>query len=731
MSRRVVVKPRSNNRSANSSSNQQTGNQQMGTQQTGTGGTDQSQGVLSESTPAEKETSRQSRTGSLSVSVKHSETAQPVEGASVRVSYPSPDGGFVTEKNTDQMGKAYIENLTPTDQMEPPNKQYQFVLEKPGFNRESVSNVDIVPEETTERTVELRPSMAQKRGESNAQSGMISSGPRRIVTGRLRVQVRRMDDSAPIEDASVTIYKVGTPENVIREVKTDASGRTAVIELAATNVANSNATYRIVVTAKGYESAEINQVDIEPNETIVENIYLGPALYSQEQIQTMETAPPSSQIDESSDAGAVTEENQEALPIENPELPSETGRLRVDVTSILRDMPISGATVRVFNSGETATPLREETTDVIGRTPIMELPAPNIDYSLTPSVEQPYANYDLLVEVPGFESVEISNIEILPDVLAIQNLQLIPLDEAQGESAELFVIPPHTLYGDYPPKIAEAEIKPVGQSGEIVLSRVVIPEYVVVHDGPPSDTSAANYYVKYRDYIKNVASSEIYATWPEATIMANVLCIQSFVLNRVYTEWYRNRGYQFTITNSTAYDQKFIPGRNIFDSISEVVDQVFASYVSRPNIEQPLFTQFCDGRRVNCPNWLSQWGSKALGDQGYSAIDILRNYYGNDVYIATAEEVSGVPSSWPGADLEIGSRGDKVRQMQRQLNVISNGYPLIPKIAQDGVYGAKTAEAVKVFQQIFDLPQTGVVDFPTWYKISEIYVGVSRIAELN
>lgn len=731
MSRRVVVKPRNNNRSANSSSSQQTGNQQMRTQQTWTGGTDQSHGVFAESTPAEKETSRQARTGSLSVSVKHSETAQPVEGASVRVSYPSPDGGFVTEKNTDRMGKAYIENLTPTDQMEPPNKQYQFVVEKPGFNRESVSNVDIVPEETTERTVELKPSMAQKRGESNAQSRMIPSEPRRIVTGRLRVQVRRMDDSAPIEDASVTIYKVGTPENVIREVKTDASGRTAVVELAATNVPNSNATYRIVVTAKGYESAEINQVDIEPNETIVENIYLGPALYSQEQIQTMETAPPSAQIDESSDAGAVTEENQESLPTGNPELPSETGRLRVDVTSILRDMPINGATVRVFNSGETATPLREETTDVIGRTPIMELPAPNIDYSLTPSVEQPYANYDLLVEVPGFESVEISNIEILPDVLAIQNLALIPLEDAQGESAELFVIPPHTLYGDYPPKIAEAEIKPVGQTGEIVLSRVVIPEYVVVHDGPPSDTSAANYYVKYRDYIKNVASSEIYATWPEATIMANVLCIQSFVLNRVYTEWYRNRGYQFTITNSTAYDQKFIPGRNIFDSISEVVDQVFASYVSRPNIEQPLFTQFCDGRRVNCPNWLSQWGSKALGDQGYSAIDILRNYYGNDVYIATAEEVSGVPSSWPGADLEIGSRGDKVRQMQRQLNVISNGYPLIPKIAQDGVYGAKTAEAVKVFQQIFDLPQTGVVDFPTWYKISEIYVGVSRIAELN
>ncbi|WP_242939730.1 peptidoglycan-binding protein [[Clostridium] polysaccharolyticum] len=416
---------------------------------------------------------------------------------------------------------------------------------------------------------------------------------------------------------------------------------------------------------------------------------------------------------------------------QEPDLPSGIGRLRVDITSILRAAPVIGVTVRVYNSGQTGTPLQEVTTDVIGRTPVMELPAPNIDYSLAPSAEQPYANYDLYIEVPGYESVEINNIEILPDVLAIQNISLIPLEDVQGESAELFVIPPHTLYGDYPPKIAEAEIKPVGQSGEIVLSKVVIPEYVVVHDGPPSDRSAANYYVKYRDYVKNVASSEIYATWPEATIIANVLCIQSFVLNRVYTEWYRNKGYQFTITNSTAFDQKYIAGRNIFDTISEIVDQIFANYISRPNIEQPLFTQFCDGRRVSCPRWLSQWGSKALGDQGYTAIDILRNYYGNDVYIATAEEVSGVPSSWPGTELAIGSRGDKVRQMQRQLNVISQGYPLIPKIAQDGIYGPKTAEAVRVFQQVFSLPQTGVVDFATWYKISEIYVGVSRIAELN
>lgn len=221
------------------------------------------------------------------------------------------------------------------------------------------------------------------------------------------------------------------------------------------------------------------------------------------------------------------------------------------------------------------------------------------------------------------------------------------------------------------------------------------------------------------------------ATWPEATIMANVLAIQSFTLNRVYTEWYRNQGYNFTITNSTAFDHKWIAGRNIFESISTVVDTIFANYLSRPNVTQPILTQYCDGKKVSCPNWMTQWGSKYLGDQGYDAISILRYYYGDSMYINTAQEISGVPSSWPGTDLTVGSRGDKVRQMQNQLNVISNGYPLIPKITADGVYGTQTQDAVKVFQQIFKLPQTGVVDYPTWYKISEIYVGVSRIAELN
>lgn len=173
------------------------------------------------------------------------------------------------------------------------------------------------------------------------------------------------------------------------------------------------------------------------------------------------------------------------------------------------------------------------------------------------------------------------------------------------EDFERIVIPDHTLYGEYPPKIPEDEIKPMQETGEIVLSRVVIPEYVVVHDGSVNDDTATDYYVRYRDYIKNVACSEIYATWPEETIKANVLAIMSFTLNRVYTEWYRNKGFDFTITSSTAYDHKWMRGRNIFDSIDRVVDELFSHYLSRPNVRQPILTQYCDGERVTCPNWMT------------------------------------------------------------------------------------------------------------------------------
>lgn len=405
------------------------------------------------------------------------------------------------------------------------------------------------------------------------------------------------------------------------------------------------------------------------------------------------------------------------------------GMLRLNVTAQASNRPVEGAVVNISSAGDPSQILEQVRTDESGRTEVIELPAPPLAYSLEPSAIQPYSEYTFLVQAPGFENVAINGAQILPTVTAVQPIRMLP--QQSQTTAEEFTIGPHTLFGDYPPKIAEAEIKPTNETGEIVLSKVVVPEYIVVHDGPPRDSSAENYYVRYRDYISNVASCEIYATWPESTIYANILAIMSFTLNRVYTEWYRNQGYTFTITTSTAYDHKFIPGKNTFENIELLVDNVFANYLSRPNVKQPILTQYCDGRNVRCPNWMTQWGSKELGDQGYTPIEILRYFYGDSIYINTAEEISGVPSSWPGTELTIGSSGDKVRQMQEQLNRIADDYPLIPKIAIDGVYGQKTADSVKVFQQIFDLPQTGVVDFATWYKISQIYVGVSRIAELQ
>ncbi|MBU9739669.1 peptidoglycan-binding protein [Diplocloster agilis] len=407
----------------------------------------------------------------------------------------------------------------------------------------------------------------------------------------------------------------------------------------------------------------------------------------------------------------------------------DRGRLQVQVTSTIGRIPISGATISISYTGDPESKVEQLTTNSSGQTETLDLPAPPLEYSLEPSDNQPYSEYTIQVNAPGYESATIAGSEVLPDTTSIQPVELRPM-EGQ-EALDRIVIGPHTLFANYPPKIAEAEIKPVNESGEIVLSRVVVPEFVIVHDGSPRDTTATDYWVRYKDYIKNVASSEIYATWPDSTIRANVLAIMSFTLNRVYTEWYRNKGFDFTITSSTAFDHKWIFGRNIFDSISIIVDEIFNAYLSRPNVKQPILTQYCDGRQVTCPNWMTQWGSKYLGDQGYTPIEILRYYYGDSMYINIAEEISGVPSSWPGYNLDIGASGPKVTQLQEQLNTIAATYSAIPTVAVDGIYGESTANAVRTFQSIFGLPQTGITDYATWFKVQEIYVGVTRIAELS
>lgn len=410
----------------------------------------------------------------------------------------------------------------------------------------------------------------------------------------------------------------------------------------------------------------------------------------------------------------------------------DIGELQVNVVDS-NNAPVQGAKVIIRRPRQLGDQQQNQVqeveqlrTDVSGQTEVVDLDTPPLELSLNESNElKPYANYDVEVDAEGYEVENIENVEILSNELSIQNVKL---RKTEGEGVENINISPHTLYYEYPPKIPEDKIKDVGEPGEIVLSRVVVPEYVVVHDGAPS-SNAKDYYVTYKDYIKNVASSEIYATWPQATLEANILAIMSFTLNRVYTEWYRNKGYDFTITSSTAYDQKWIFGRNIFESISLVVDNIFDQYLSLPDVRQPILTQYCDGKRVTCPNWLSQWGSCNLGEQGYSTLEIIRNYYGDDMYINTAEQISGIPASWPGYNLDIGASGQKVQQLQEQLATIAAVYTAIPRVVADGIYGERTQEAVKAFQKIFDLPQTGIVDFATWYRISQIYVGITRIAE--
>ena len=392
---------------------------------------------------------------------------------------------------------------------------------------------------------------------------------------------------------------------------------------------------------------------------------------------------------------------------------SDTGNLNVIVTGTDSYSPLSSATIEIANTGEPNRILESVNTDRNGQTGNIELSAPPREYSMEPTDNQPYSEYNVKISAPGYQEGLVSGVQIFSGENGLQSIVLQPSEQTPDYVYNPIVIGGHTLWEYYPPKIAEPEIKPLSESGEIVLSRVVVPETIVVHDGVPGDSTATDYYVPYIDYNKNVACCEIYSTWPESTIEANILAIMSFTLNRVYTEWYRNKGYNFTITSSTAYDHKWIYGKTIYENISQIADRLYNRYLARPNVKQPILTQYCDGKRVSCPNWMTQWGSKALGDDGFSAIDIIHYYYGSDMYVNEAEIVSGIPSSYPGYDLTIGSSGEPVITIQEQLNRIAQNYPAIPTVTVDGIFGSATTESVRAFQSIFNLPVSGIVDFPT------------------
>ncbi len=257
-----------------------------------------------------------------------------------------------------------------------------------------------------------------------------------------------------------------------------------------------------------------------------------------------------------------------------------------------------------------------------------------------------------------------------------------------------------------------------------------IPETITVHLGTPS-SNAQNITVPFIDYIKNVASSEIYPTWPESAIRANIYAQISFALNRIYTEYYRSRGYDFDITNTTQYDQYFVPDRDYFENISHIVDEIFNSYIRRQGAVEPLFAQYCDGAQTQCEG-LSQWGTVTLAEEGLVPYEILQNYYGDNIDIVTDVPLSLPGGSLPGAPLVFGIGNDAVRQVQIRLNRISNNYPAIPKISPvDGYFGRETLDAVQEFQRIFNLTPDGIVGNSTWYAILRIYNSVKRLSELN
>lgn len=400
-----------------------------------------------------------------------------------------------------------------------------------------------------------------------------------------------------------------------------------------------------------------------------------------------------------------------------------TGKIRVQVYAAQQAVPLEGARVHIYNTGQTI----DETvwTDVSGVTEDLTVPCPERDLSLDMDNDiRPYAIYQIDVELDEYTPYSARNVQVFADETSLLEVEMLPVFETRT-APEVLYFPPHSLYrsdGEYS----------TGEEPRIttLFDYPSIPTTVTVHLGTPT-SNARNVTVPFRDYIKNVASSEIYPTWPRESLRANILCQISLVMNRIYTEWYRSQGYNFDITNSTAYDQYFVYGREYFESISQMVDNIFNEYIRKVGTINPFYAEYCDGRIANCPG-LKQWGTVSLAENGYNALEILRYYYGNDVEVVSTNRIENVTYSYPGTNLREGSRGDAVTTIQYQLNRIAINYPAIPvNYPVDGIFGEKTRAAVRAFQRIFNLSVDGIVGKSTWYKISYIYTAVKKLAELT
>ncbi|MCL2770944.1 MAG: peptidoglycan-binding protein [Firmicutes bacterium] len=369
-------------------------------------------------------------------------------------------------------------------------------------------------------------------------------------------------------------------------------------------------------------------------------------------------------------------------------------------------------------------------TNESGESAVMTLTAPSMEMTLFPNPDGPlpYGVYDIFISKPGFATINIIDVEVFAGQESIQPVEMLPIEDGM-DTEYTYIIPPPTAYQ---PTYPQLQVAPPDQRDPPAdPARVVAPDFMRVHLGVPTNSAAATVRVRFIDYIKNVTCSEIYPTWPTNSIIANVHAIVSFTLNRVFTEWYPSRGYNFDITNSTTVDQAFVPNRTIFSNISQIVDDIFNVYARRAGFLNPYFTAYCNGTTTTCKG-LSQWGTVTLANRGLTPLQILHNFYPNDLILDTAP-VETFTGTYPGFILEQGATGDSVRRIQTQLNRIRANYPAIPAIpaSEFGFYGPNTTAAVRSFQQIFRLLVDGKVGRSTWNRISQLFVAVTKMAELN
>ena len=400
-----------------------------------------------------------------------------------------------------------------------------------------------------------------------------------------------------------------------------------------------------------------------------------------------------------------------------------TGTLRIQTFAARQSAPMEGVTVAVQGDGFTLHCI----TDATGSAADIPVEAPACTLSLDEdNTTRPYAIVSLTAAKPGYRTVRIEGIQIFAGQITLAQPAMIPVTEEGKDIPDApIVIPPHPLFAGS----GGSGAQPVENCVPRVLDKVIIPKNITVHLGKPA-ASARNVTVSFRDYIANVASSEVYPTWPEQALRANIHCQISLALNRIYTEWYPSKGYTFNITNSTSYDQYYVHGRTVFDVMVRITDDIFNTYLRKRGTVNPYYSEYCDGKSVTCPG-LKQWGTVTLANQGRTALQILRYYYGSDIEIVRTNNIQSIPQSYPGSPIRQGDSGTAVFTLQRQLNRITKDYPFLGKLTVDGVFGAKMTATVRAFQKQFNLTADGVVGRQTWYKISYIYVSVKDLAELT